>query len=194
MTNQDERDAAAWLAWWEHNKSKSQEDWIRDGFQKHGVELQTPLTPSNMLALLKMAGCTDPALGDEEESQAPPKESQVPHYVRYNAFRWLRDSDFDPYSFRVEDLPAKGGKEVLQGLLRLAAAQAVLPKDDGLGVLNLGRPPHAPGEPPAAATLSFQLVANVIIFVPLGAGLLLFWGSFAVRKRKPRSDAPNVVE
>ncbi len=177
MTNQDAGDSAAgWLAWWEHNELKSEEDWIRDGFRKHGVEVQTPLTQSNIVALLKMTEHTD-----EEKCGAP-------SYVQYNAFRWLRDSDFDPHSFDVEALHSEDGSELLQGLIRFAKRSGRSPKDDCLGVLNLGKPPTTYGFHSPMSMPSFQIVANMIVFVPLCTGLLLLWLSCRVAKQDTLSN------
>ncbi len=172
MTNQDAGNTAeAWLAWWERNKSKSQKDWIRDGFRERGLELENPPTKSNIVALLKLT-----PYQDEEKCGAP-------SYVQYNAFRWLRDSDFDPSTFTVDDLSSKDGNDVLQGLIRFSRLTGVYPKDDGVGVLDLGNPLERYFYPPAMSTPGFQLLANAIIFLPLCTGLFLFWISFRMRKR-----------
>jgi hypothetical protein len=177
MTNQDAGDAAAWLVWWEQNKSKSQEDWIRDGFRKYKVDIHTPLTPSNIISLLKITAYTD----DDK--------CGVPDYVQYNAFRWLRDSDFDPKTFSIKDIPSKDGNEVLHGLVRFAYWSGVIPKRDGLGVFKLGDPVdiEANCPMPQSATLGFKITANAIVFVPLCIGSLLLWLSF--RRRVP-AQAP----
>jgi hypothetical protein len=176
LTNQDAGDsAAAWLAWWEQNKSKSQEVWIRDGFCKYDIELQTPPTPANIVALLKLAAHTEVENGG------------APDYIQYNAFRWLRDSDFDPGKFSANDIPAKDGDRVLQGLLRFATLSSRCPKDDGLGVLKLGKPFDPVGEfdsAPMFVTTKFQILANAIVFVPLCTGVLLIWLSFRMAHRK----------
>jgi hypothetical protein len=170
MTNQDAGDAAGWLAWWEENKSKSQEDWIRDGFRKFSIDVQSPLTPSNIIALLKITQTTDK------------KKCDVPNYVQYNAFRWLRDSDFDPRKFSLKDIPATDGDAVLQGLVHFAQRSGEFPKNDGLGILCLGKPPDTSHVAPQLAMPRFKAIANAIVFVPLCSGLLLLWASFRRRK------------
>ena len=174
LTNQNAGDSAeAWLAWWEQNKSKSQEDWIREGFRKYGVELQTPLTPANIIALLKLAARTEEEKGGE------------PNYVQYNAFRWLRDSDFDAGKFSVKDIPAKDADRVLQGLLGFASLSSRYPKGDRLGVLKLGEPLGPVRDyPPIFVTTQFQVLANAIVFVPLCMGVLLLWLSFRMGHRR----------
>lgn len=178
LTNQDAGDSmVAWLAWWEQNKSKSQEDWIREGFRKYDVEIQTPLTPANIIALLKLAA-------PHEDAEAKPAD--CPDYLQYNAFRWLRDSDFDPDKFTVKDIPVKDADRVLQGLVRVARLSGEHPKYAGVGVLNLGERLDPPGMfpmKPMLLTMPFQIVANTIVFVSLGTGVLLLWLSFRDRRK-----------
>lgn len=185
LTNQDAGDSVvAWLAWWERNKSKSQEDWIQEGFRKYDVEIQAPLTPANIIGLLKLA--------------ARPKEENggTPRYIQYNAFRWLRDSDFDPDEFTVKEIPTKDVDRVLQGLVRVAMLSGEHPKDAGVGVLNLGKRLAPPGTfpmKPMFLAMPFQVAANAIVFVPLGTGLLLLWLSFR-RGRRRKTAVQHVVE
>jgi hypothetical protein len=176
LTNQAAGDSAeAWLAWWEQNKSKNQEDWIREGFRKHGLELQTPLTRENIVSLLKLA-----ARIDEEKGGSP-------DYVQYNAFRWLRDSDFEPDKFTVKDIPSKDADRVLQGLVRFAKLSTRNPKGEGLGVLQLGEP-IGPLDKydtrPRWTEARFQVLANAAIFIPLCTGMLLVWVSFHAGHRR----------
>jgi hypothetical protein len=175
LTNQAAGDSAeAWLAWWEQNKSKTQEDWIREGFRKHGLELQSPLTQKNIASLLKLA-----ARVNEEKGGSP-------DYIQYNAFRWLRDSDFEPDKFTVKDIPTKDADRVLQGLLRFSSLSTKYPKCDGLGVLRLGEP-LGPVDKydsrPRWMETRFQVLANAAVFVPFCAGVLLLWLSFRTRYR-----------
>lgn len=53
MTNQDAGHMGGdWIAWWEKNKSKTQEQWIRDGFVANGLKLNNPLDESDIWRLL----------------------------------------------------------------------------------------------------------------------------------------------
>jgi hypothetical protein len=183
LTNQDAGNSAeAWIAWWRKNQAKSQEDWIREGFRQRGLELETPLTHENILALLKLMVYT----GDEKDCP--------PDYMLYNAFRWLRDSDFDPETFGVKDVPAKDGDRVLQGLVRFSRKLGWHPKSDGQGVLNLGEPlnDHADDEmrKPWFATLKWQIIADTLAIVPFSIGLLLLFLPF----RKPTANANDRSE
>jgi hypothetical protein len=173
LTNQDAGHSAAdWRAWWEQNKSKSQEDWVREGFHNYGVDLHTPLTPANTIALLKLAAYTER------------QKDSAPDYVQYNAFRWLRDSDFDPEKLAIKDIPTKDADRVLQGLVRFARLSGKHPKSDGVGVLNLGEQPKYADYPPIISTLRFRILANMLIFGSFGAGLLLLLASFRLKRRK----------
>jgi hypothetical protein len=176
LTNQDAgTSAAAWHAWWEQNKTKSQEDWIREGFRKYDIDLQTPLTPANTIALLKLAARTDEQKGGS------------PDYIQYNAFRWLRDSDFNPEEFAVKDIPAKDADRVLQGLVRFSRLSGEHSKYDGIGVLNLGEPYTPYDSRPPMLEPEFQILVNAVIFVPLCAALLLLWLSFRLNRKKTTS-------
>ena len=173
LTNQDAgKSVADWRAWWEQNRSKSQEDWIREGFRKYDVDLQTPPTRANTVALLKLA------VYMEE------KPGCIPDYIQYNAFRWLRDSDFEPDKFTVKDIPAKDVDRVLQGLVRFARRSGEYPKCDGVGVLNLGEPVSHYDFTPDIFSSRWRILADTIVFGSLGAGLLLLWLSFRVVRRE----------
>ncbi len=180
MTNQDAGDTAKeWLDWWNQNESKSQEEWIRDGFRSHGIDLQAPLTRSNVVSLLKIT-----AYRDQEECG-------VPGYVQYNAFRWLRDSDFDPHTFSVDDLQTEDGNEVLDGLIRLADRAGMFPKNDRIGVLNIGQPPDDLPTPPAMAEAKFRVMAHVIVFAPICIGCLLFSMSCRIAGKNKTVEQPD---
>ena len=82
ITNQDAGETAdAWLAWWKQNRSKSQEEWIADGFRQRGFEVDVPPKPEQFPILLGLLG--------HAETNAP---AAIPRQMKYNAFRCLRDS------------------------------------------------------------------------------------------------------
>ena len=173
LTNQDAgKSLANWRAWWEQNKAKSQEDWIREGFRKYDVDPQTPLTLANTIALLELA------------TQVEEEKGGVPNYVQFNAFRWLRDSDFNPQTFSVKDIPARNADRVLHGLIRFASLSDQYPKYAGLGVLNLGKLYTQHDSRPVMLEPQYQLLANTVVFVPLCTGLLLLWLSFRPRGKE----------
>ena len=92
MTNQQlGYTADPWLAWWNTNQYKSQVEWIREGFAQKGVTLQHPLTTNNILTLLKLSRLATNS----------PLVTNTPRHLqsslRFNAFRWLRDSGFSGF-------------------------------------------------------------------------------------------------
>src|SRR5208283_2207184 len=93
---------AAWLAWWETNKHKTQVEWIRDGFARQGIILHQPLATNDIVVLLKLI------------------DSTKHNYLRYNAQRWLRDSNFRPYELQLDDMPAEERNELAKGLVSYA--------------------------------------------------------------------------
>ncbi len=57
ITNQDVgEDADAWLDWWEMNQSKSQEEWIADGFAQRGLKIDVPPMPDQTRHASHVAG------------------------------------------------------------------------------------------------------------------------------------------
>ena len=63
----------------------------------------------------------------------------VPSYVLYNAFRWLRDSGFDPGKLAASNGTQAAEPEILAGLLKYSELHGSYPGRDGLGVLAFGR-------------------------------------------------------
>jgi hypothetical protein len=90
ITNQYvSEDADPWLAWWEKNKTKSQLEWIADGFAQRGFKVSVPPTAVQAPILL--------AILDRSKPNSSPGQEPL----RYNAFRCLRDSGFDPIKYAL---------------------------------------------------------------------------------------------
>jgi len=167
----------AWLDWWQKNKEKSQIEWIRDGLQMHGVSLQIPPTEADPEPLLTLLAKTDP---DDSENMRDP--------VRYNAYRWLRDSGFDPLAFALKNVTPDTPTAVREGLLAYGRFDRRWPKEDAVGVLPL----QPPGEPvlrmprPLFFEPGFQITGYALMILPFlaGAGLLFH----SRRDRKTESD------
>ncbi len=131
ITNQDVGDEGdAWLEWWKANQSKSQEEWILDGFREYGLEIGTPVEEEGILGLLELLAKTST---DERGS--------LPFHAKYNAFRWLRDSGFDPLRFALSDSRSAVSEERRQGLLEYAKLERSYPKKDRVGILEFGKEP-----------------------------------------------------
>ena len=112
MTNQQlEPKAEIWLAWWKTNQNKSQLEWIQDGFASKGILLQQPLTTNNILALLKLSHLA---------TNAPVFTNTLPHFrqsLRFNAFRWLRDSGFRPLDLDLKNIPDEDKNQITLQLI-----------------------------------------------------------------------------
>lgn len=134
MTNQH---VTEWGQWTEANRGRSQEEWIRDGFFRHGVKVHLPPQADDTIPLLRLLGrkSWDFLVGSPEDEEA---QNAIPSYVQYNAYRWLRDSGFKPMEFTASNPKLLAESEISQGLLTFAAWRAAYPGRDGLGVLAFG--------------------------------------------------------
>ena len=110
ITNQElGSDTNAWIAWWNRNSQKTQEEWIRDGFAQRGLELHRQLTTNNIIALLKILGAPGVKTNDAKLNFS--------RAYRYNAFRWLRDAGVAPKEVDYDLLPADERTVVIRGLI-----------------------------------------------------------------------------
>ena len=112
MTNQQlGYQADPWLAWWTTNQNKSQLEWIRAGFASKGIVLQQPLTTNNILALLKLS---------QLSTNSPVVTSTLLYLrssLRFNAFRWLRDSGIWPKEFDLKNIPEEDRSQITSALI-----------------------------------------------------------------------------
>jgi hypothetical protein len=171
ITNQDVGGTAdAWLAWWAENKSKSQEEWVADGFRQRGCGVDMPPKPEQFPALLGL-------LGDGGAD----KPATVPRHVKYNAFRCLRDAGFEPVAFALAN--RQPSAEIQRGLLEYAKREHLWPAADGVGILAFGQ--KGPEDLPIPALLEpwSQAIAYALIFVPLLLGGVLLVRSFRGNSR-----------
>lgn len=135
MTNQR---VSSWGDWLTTNGDRSQEEWIRDGFLEYGVTVHLPPTPDDAGTLLTLLG--QQSENERCEGHADESDSDtVPGHIQYNAFRWLRDSGFQPRRFAAlnGDLSLESTKA--RGILRYSEWHIGYPENDGLGVLAFGR-------------------------------------------------------
>lgn len=171
ITNQDAgEDADTWLDWWATNKLKSQDEWIADGFRQRGFEIDLPPSPDQTPALLGLLGNSD-----TNESAG------IAEHMKYNAFRRLRDSDFDPVGYAISNRPLS--EDVERGLLEYARRQRFWLRAGGVGILSFGKT-NDEWKGDAVATMltpKFQFAAYSLVFTPLflGAGFL----AWSFRKR-----------
>jgi len=182
ITNQDVgEDADAWLDWWVNNSSKSQDQWIADGFRQRGVEVDVPPSADQMPALLRLLGNSD-----TNESAG------IPEYVKHNAFRCLRDSDFDPVRFAISS--RRLSPDVEAGLLEYALLQRRSVTASRVGALSFE---NANGKSnsdaiPAMLTPKFQFVAYALVVTPLLLGTGLLAWSFRKRDGRRRSTVEKL--
>jgi hypothetical protein len=172
MTNQDLGPRPeTWLQWWRENKHKTQVEWIREAFEKAAITLHTPLTKQDVRALLVLIGKRKGAVV-KEGGLAPPRW-ESPWHLRYNAMRWLRDSNFHAYPLSVGELAGEDSESVLNGLLAFSEWSGVNRKSDTPGELPISARVRKwkPEVPPIAAawvawvaygSLAVVLVSGVV--------------------------------
>jgi hypothetical protein len=154
-----------WLKWWDENKDKSQVDWIRAGLREYGVSVQMPANTNELAPLLGLLGETN----------------NVPAFIHYNAFRWLRDSDFEPMSFALSHIASGMSEGVRSGLIRYQRYERVFPRLDGIGRLN-GKTSSLPDldRRPWVFSPANQFVAHILMIVPFLIGSILLRRSFRI--------------
>ena len=173
ISNQDAGEGAdAWLAWWDDNKSKSQVEWISDGFRQRGFEVDVPPTSGQIPALLAVLG--------NSETNEP---TAIPGEMKYNAFRCLRDSGFEPMPYALSNRTVSA--EIERGLMQYARRERHWPAACGVGVLAFAKKDEDPWEGvalPSMMETKFQITAKALsVGLPLlGAALL----TCTFRKRK----------
>jgi hypothetical protein len=79
----------------------------------------------------------------------------VPSYVQYNAFRWLRDTDFDPMQYALSEVSESTPEPVRRGLQAYYRFERRLPREEGLGLLDLGQEPIEEWYPEAIPAIMF---------------------------------------
>ena len=128
---------SSWEQWADANRGRSQEEWIRDGFLDFGATVHLPPTPDDTLLLLRLLSrkSWNVLWAGSQGTNAP---NAVPNYIQYNAYRWLRDSGFDPSEFDSSN-PISTEADITQGLVRYSQWKTAFPGNDMLGVLAFGR-------------------------------------------------------
>ena len=161
----------AWLNWWEDNKSQSQLAWIQEGFRQRGYDIDMPPATNQISTLLTILGTSQ-----NEESES----SSIPTEIKYNSFRCLRDSGFEPVTFAIsaEELSA----EIKQGLVVYAKMERRWPAVNRLGILPFkNNVEESGGNLPRLLKPGFQFTAYSLVFTPLLFGVVVLIYSF--RKR-----------
>ena len=124
-----------------------------------------PPTPAQAEALLSL-------LADASEEAT----RDVPRYVKYNAFRWLRDSGFDAVVFAVEQESLS--EATREGLRTYATYERSYPQTGKAGLLPLatGTPDFDYFPKPRLMGPGLRIAAQSLTWVSLILGaLLLGW-------------------
>jgi hypothetical protein len=187
-----------WAEWWKQNKNKSQIEWIRDGFSKYGVKVSKTPSVEECKALLSVLGdvrdynTEDNKTDDDNETFSFPEKVEkekkyAPDYLRYNAFRWLRDSGFKPVEFTIRHVTKSSPKEIIQGLKTYQRWNSIYPWHADVGILPLpGRKkfPDDDGDYPRPAFFNtwIQVSGHCFMILPIVVGVFLLFRSCQRKK------------
>lgn len=122
-----------WNDWYEAHKHKSHEQWLQDGFAKRGVTIALPPSPADTELLLSLLG----KLSDDPKrtNYKLERDFDAPGYVRYNAFRWLRDMGFDPVTYLMSHATTKLRPELIEGIKQYRKLELRFPQSNSTGLL-----------------------------------------------------------
>jgi hypothetical protein len=133
----------SWSEWMKANRNRTQEEWIRDGFSQYGVSVHLPPDAHDVEPLLKLIGrpTWNFLMGGPQGTNAP---EDVPDYVQYNAFRWLRDSGFNRSEYVRSNATVAASRDMTIALLKYANWQSSFEfaQRDHLGVLAFAKEPE----------------------------------------------------
>ena len=109
---------------------------------------------------------------------------KIPPSVRYNAFRWLRDSGFQAIPFALSNITAQTPPPVREGILEYGKFERVWPKKEGIGILAFVAPAAELNADmrPAFYRTRMQLTAYGLMVVPLFGGVILLVCSWPRKK------------
>jgi hypothetical protein len=178
IANQTMESRQSWLV---TNRNRTQEEWIKDGFAKYNVFPNAPAAPSDFEPLLQLL--VKPQwnflYGGPQGTNAP---EAIPSYVQYNAFRWLRDSGFNPMTFTLSNETAVASNNLSMALLKYSQWNAGFPARNELGILSFGSKSDPEGilGPPPISKRSFIVMVNSAIFLSMAGGI----GFIALSKKR----------
>lgn len=185
ITNHDLGDSAAeWLAWWQQNEAKSQEEWIRDGFTPYGVTVGIPPSEADTIPLLTLLG-----------NVSTNESDRIPGFVKYNAFRWLRDSGFNPVAFAISNATESTQTVITAGLLEYFRRERIFPKRDHVGELTFGenRDLYADCTLPGMLQPRFKAGVYALVFgLPCLAVAMIAWTLKKPRHKNVEPDGSTV--
>ncbi len=168
---------AQWLSWWSTNQDRSQLEWVQDGLRAYGVSVHLPPNEADWEPLLALLG-----------NKSTNAVERIPKFVKYNAFRWLRDTGFDAISFAMSNVTAQTPSLVRDGVIEYGKLETRFPKEDKIGRLELASPaPELDASyQPAFYRPGIQIGGYALMAVPFLAGIfVLFWSYRAGSRTDP---------
>ena len=188
MSNHEEE---SWTEFIKQHGQQSQEEWICDGFKQRGVNVHLPPQTEDTLPLLELLGSRswNTLMGGPQGTNAP---KSVPDYIHYNAFRWLRDSGFNPTAFVVSNSAAFTSEVVRVGVMRFTGWNAAFHSSAGVGLLAFNKQAGKTvrGNPPITE-IWMQAGAWSLAVIPTVLGSFLLFGK---RKKKELLSAISEVK
>jgi hypothetical protein len=174
-----------WDAWMKVHRDESQEEWIKSGFEKHGVIVHLPPQQEDIEPLLILLGrsVSNSAQTDKDGENAHTQNdsgetTSTPYYVEYNAFRWLRDSRFSPVEYALDNPKAANNELIRKGLEKFEKLYGYYPREAGMGILSFGESKYARDMMmiPYMATPRMKFLWTTLALLPLllGIPLLIF--------------------
>ena len=185
-----------WEAWYSINKDKTQEEWVQQGFAEKGFRIALPPSKSDAVTLLGVLGTrsSDSANVDFRGE----RRFEAPQFLRYNAFRWLRDMGFDPIEFLLEGNQTEIPQELVEGLRQFRDFSKEFPLSNHVGLLEFANPPQlywqnlTGRESDSGPRIIHLIVCLVIGILALSGFLLTRRGIRALRlKSAPASAASH---
>ena len=98
--------------------------------------------------------------------------------MKFNAFRWLRDSGFNPVAFAISNATESTQTEITAGLLEYFRRERIFPKRDHVGELTFGedRDLYADWTLPVMLQPRFKAGVYTLVFgLPCLAVAMIAW-------------------
>ncbi len=169
MSNHDFDADADWANWYEANKEKTQEEWIQDGFATQGMTISLPPSDDETESLLMILGkrSKDP----KNVNSAGEPRLDAPGFMRYNAYRWLRDMGFDPVAYLLKSDVASLPKELKEGVTQYREYEKGDVPNSGLGRLSFAPAPESDWRPSISVMVHKTGIQASLLVIVLVAGV-----------------------